>query len=327
MLFYRSFFLFLLSYFSNTLALQDSLRAIPNDVEVVHIVAMNHFDVGYNIKENNNSPYMLDVVNGYFDVFFPQAVNLANEMRANGTDDRFIYTTHAWLVDLYLHCPTDWNVSGVPLHCPDPTSIAAFKKSIQQGDIYFHAGLFNTEYENCDNPEAVSLQFKYAKDLADELGVPRPQVLSLRDVPGTTRALIPLLVKENITALTVGVNNGSPAPAMPNPGIWSDPATDTSILFMTTAQGQGYPDNPPQGMQKDYCVTFPNLTHAMCWAFRTDNSGPPLSVQEVLDQFAYAREQFPNAKVIASTYENFIKELTTVRDQLPVVTSEVGDNW
>lgn len=45
------------------------------------------------------------------------------------------------------------------------------------------------QYENALNAEAIDAQFQLSRDLADELGVPRPRTLSLRDVPGTTRAL------------------------------------------------------------------------------------------------------------------------------------------
>ncbi len=42
------------------------------------------------------------------------------------------------------------------------------------------------------------------------------------------------------------------------------------------------------------------------------------------DTFAQVRKEFPNAKVIASTYEAFIDELETVKGSLPVVTQEIG---
>lgn len=34
--------------------------------------------------------------------------------------------------------------------------------------------------------------------------------------------------------------------------------------------------------QRSGCVTVPGLDEALCWAFRTDNSGPPVSMNEVL---------------------------------------------
>jgi hypothetical protein len=68
-----------------------------------------------------------------------------------------------------------------------------------------------------------------------------------------------------------------------------------------------YPNNPgpnplnPGGMSAADCVQFPGFTHALCWAFRTDNSGPPESVDEVMSYFEIARYQFPGAEVSQST--------------------------
>jgi hypothetical protein len=205
----------------------------------VHIIAMNHLDVGYNgipgLGLINN------ILNRYFSVYFPRAIAVAAELRAHGGPERLIYTTHGYLVSMYLHCPANFTLSGILLECPPPEAVAAFSAAVRAGDIVWHAGAFNTEYENGFNADAVDAQFALSRDAADELGVPRPRTLSLRDVPGTTRALLPILVRNNITALSVGVNGGSPAPAMPNPGVWRDPATGAEVLYMQTGQGQGYP--------------------------------------------------------------------------------------
>lgn len=50
----------------------------------------------------------------------------------------------------------------------------------------------------------------------------------------------------------------------------------------------GYPANPganprnPGGISRDDCAVFPGFSHALCFAFRTDNSGPPQSLAELL---------------------------------------------
>lgn len=292
---------------------------------------MNHLDVGYNgipaLGLINN------IIDRYFQVYFPRAIAVAAELRAKGGPERLVYTTHGWLASLYVHCPDAFTLSGIVLACPAPADVAAFVAAVQAGDIVWHAGAFNTEYENAFIEELVDAQFQPSFDLADELGVPRPRTVSLRDVPGTTRALVPILVRNNITAISIGVNGGSPAPAMPNPGVWRDPASSTSVLYMQTGQGQGYPNNPGPdpancgGMCASSCVTFSGLTHALCWAFRTDNSGPPMDADEVYRQFDIARWQFPGANVYASTYDNFTAQLATVEAQLPVSTAEVGDTW
>lgn len=124
--------------------------------------------------------------------------------------------------------------------------------------------------------ELVDAQFALSFALADELGVPRPRTLSLRDVPGTTRALLPHLVRNNITALSVGVNGGSPAPAMPNPGIWSDPASGASVLYMQTGQGACTPLRAPSRSRSCCAVLrFLALRAALrCTALRTRTCFP-----------------------------------------------------
>ncbi len=274
-----------------------------------------------------------NIVQRYFDVYFPRAIAVAQALTAHGGPERLIYTTHGWLAHLYLHCPQNFTLSGITLVCPAADAVAAFRAAALRGDITWHAAAFNTEYENAFNEEMISVQFQLSADLADELGLPRPATASLRDVPGTTRALVPILARHNITALSIGVNGGSPAPDMPNPGVWRDPASGASVLYMQTGQGQGYPNNPGPdpancgGMCRASCVVHPATTHALCWAFRTDNSGPPESAEEVFRQFDIARWQFPGANVFASTFDNFTARLLPVAAALPVTAAEVGDTW
>ena len=39
------------------------------------------------------------------------------------------------------------------------------------------------------------------------------------------------------------------------------------------------------------------------------------------------RKEFPDAKLKASTFENYFTALSTIRDKLPVFEQEVGDTW
>ena len=241
------------------------------NITEVHLVMMNHLDVGFGEQNGTQTGYINNVLNAYFEVYFPRAVRVAGELHARGGPERLVYTTHGWLAHLYVHCPADFALSGIVLRCPSPGAVARFKAAARRGDIVWQAGAFNTEYELAFNADMVDEQFRLSASLADELGVPRSRVLSLRDVPGTTRSLIPLLVRNNIAALTVGVNNGAPNPGMPSPGRWADPGSNTSVLFMQTGPGVGYPAREADhgGLCRKVCVTAPKLRHAMCWAFRS----------------------------------------------------------
>ena len=301
-------------------------------IEVVHLLSMSHIDVGYHVGYGAFAR-INEVLQTYVDVFFPRAVAMARALRDLGGSERLLYTSHAWLLSLYLHCPANLTLSGETLRCPSAAAVEELRLAIQAGDIYFHAGAFNIEYEQALSADVIDFSFSLARGLADELGVARPTVLSLRDVPGTTRALVPLLVRNNISAISIGVNDAAPNAQMPNPGVWRDAASNTSVLYMQTGPGICYPWPPgadplhPGGLGVPSCVVVPGLRHAMCWVFRVDNAGPPESVQEVLDAFSISRWQFPGAQVWASTFENFTQHLATIAPALNVTTAEAGDNW
>lgn len=59
-----------------------------------------------------------------------------------------------------------------------------------------------------------------------------------RDVPGLTRAVLPVITNEDwmrgVKMLSVGVNGGSAPPAVPHnqPFLWRDEATNSQIIAM-----------------------------------------------------------------------------------------------
>lgn len=297
----------------------------------VHMVFMNHLDIGYNGIPATG--FVNNILNLYFSEYFPRAIAIAEALRARNGSERFIYTTHPFLVDLYLNCPANFSLSGITLQCPSPADQAALRSSILAGDINFHAATANMEYGGALNGAALDASFDVAKRIADQIGVPRPIVASLRDVPGAPRSLIPALVRNQIPVLSIGVNDYAPRPQIPTPCVWQDPDSNTSVLLLMTEQGQGYPDNVgpspelPGGLGADYCVSHPASAAVLCWAFRTDNSGPPTSVAEVLNNFDIARWQWPGAEVVASTFDAWWAEFQSVVPQLPVVTQEAGETW
>ena len=59
--------------------------------------------------------FINNVLNEYFTKYFPLAVKVANELVAGGYVETFIYTTHPWLVSLYLDCPPYLILAGIKL--------------------------------------------------------------------------------------------------------------------------------------------------------------------------------------------------------------------
>jgi hypothetical protein len=175
--------------------------------------------------------------------------------------------------------------------------------------------------------------FQQPKRVASQIGVPAPVVASLRDVPGAPRSMIAHLKRNNIPALSIGVNGYAPRPQIPTPCVWRDPDSNESIVLMMTEQGQGYPNNvgpsptDPGGLAAATCVSSNYSAAVLCWAFRTDNSGPPTSVAEVLNNFDIARWQWPGSTVIASTFDAWWSEFQDAVPYLPEYTMEAGETW
>ncbi|XP_052801286.1 uncharacterized protein LOC128232002 [Mya arenaria] len=298
-------------------------------IKDVHIIYMNHLDVGY----NGISPkigFINNVINAYFTEHFPRALNLSDELKQGGYVETFIYTTHPWLLSLYINCPYNSSLNGIMLKCPSNDDKLRMLKAIKLGDVSYHAGPMNMQPENM-NQLLFELSLNISTSIDNYMGLQREyRTLSQRDVPGMTIAVIPTLVKKNIKAVSVGVNDGTSPPAVPKIFTWK--FDDENSVIAMWHKG-GYPDNPgpspsnPGGLSRDGCVTFEGFDTALCFAFRTDNSGPPESVEEILGYYEILRAEFPGANLHASTFEKFVEAVWPMRDQLPVVTNEIGDTW
>jgi hypothetical protein len=290
------------------------------DIEQVHLIFMSHLDVGF-------TGLITEVLSLYPSTFYPRSLALSAAMRAvpNSTD-RFIYTTHPWLLSLFFHCP-ELVLSGQQLACPSEAEQQAVRAAIAAGDIAFHAAPYNVEWEVAFNAEMVAGFFSLAKGLAEELGMPAPTVASVRDVPGFTRALIPLLVQNNITAISEGVNPETLPPQLASPAVWRDEASNSSVLYMQHSWGYGASARGSRQVGDSNCAVVIGHSHALCFLFRGEGTGPPDNVGQVQAAFASLRAEFPNASVFASTFENYVQSLAAIQDILPVVTSESGETW
>jgi hypothetical protein len=102
--------------------------------------------------------------------------------------------------------------------------------------------------------------------------------------------------------------------------IWNDPNEPDSNLsdLLTIYNPGGYGD-----ISLSSCVwNITDLTHALCFEFEGDNSGPP-GVSKVISDWELIHSLFPNAEIIPSTLDNWFGYLNDVRNNLPVLSNEV----
>lgn len=290
------------------------------DAPVVHVVFSNHLDVGY-------TDFDLNVINLYFEKHFPRAIRIANELRDQPIEDTFVYTTHCWLIALYLNCPADQGFA-----CPSPEALSDFEKAVRQGDIVWHAFPFNAEAEMYD-PELYSFALGLCQSLDDKFGLPHKITMSQRDIPGTTRGSLPILAAAGVKALTVGVNAATSPPAVPHftPFIWRDEASAAEVITMYHPGGYGGHWHGLNVDEKEDCIVAGDARHVLCVAWRDDNQGPPSGVYEVGLMMGHLRDVWPEHRVVASTLDDYVrglmKDVEVGLVTLNVFTGEIGDTW
>ena len=274
----------------------------------VHVVFSNHLDIGFASTSAN-------IVNEYFDIYFPAAVNITQTLRQIKYPDSYTWMTHSWLLSLYFDCPPN-----MMLHCPTDEAKVNVTAAIKRGDISWHAFPFNSEME-LHTVEMLEAGIDVSVNLASKLGRVggAPTVISQRDVPGTTIGIIPTLVNKGIRAFSIGAN-GAAAPAnVSRVNLWKLGDQSVYLLFHPGNYG---------GIGLTDAVILPNFNHALIMQWNTDNTGPITDIGYLTAIYDQIRAEFPGYNVIPSTFESYIDELDNAVKagtvQLPVVTSEIG---
>eukprot|EP01043_Picozoa_sp_COSAG02_P039291 COSAG02_NODE_3092_length_7386_cov_2.686428_3_plen_327_part_00 len=119
-------------------------------IKHVHVIAMNHLDIGFSCKGCGSSasdrdslntmpaPYTWQLLNFYMNEAFPMAINtskvLAQRSSTAPNAGSYVYTTHCWLVSFFLDCPAHWT----NLQCPSAELVAAFRDAVSKGATAWH---------------------------------------------------------------------------------------------------------------------------------------------------------------------------------------------
>jgi hypothetical protein len=257
----------------------------------IHLVFKTHLDVGF-------TDFARNVVAQYFERDIPQAIRLAHQLRQDGGQERFIWTTGSWLIYEYLEQAGS-------------ESRKSLESAIDAGDITWHGLPFTTHSELMDAD-----LFRFGLSLSQQLDqrFGRNTIAAkMTDVPGHTRAMVPLLAEAGIKFLHIGVNPGSKPPNVPPVFVWRSP--DNSDVIVMYHKGT-YGD----------LMMVDGLDEAIAFAHTGDNLGPQ-SPEQIGEIFHQMGNRFPSATIIASTMDAYAARLASVKDRLPIVTDEIGDTW
>lgn len=258
-------------------------------IKKVHLIFKTHLDIGF-------TDFAGEVVRRYFDEFIPAAIILAEQTRQAGSE-RFIWTTGSWLIYEYLEQASE----------KDKKRLEA---AIAAGDIAWHALPFTTHTELLD-ASLFELGLSLSLELDKRYGN-QTIAAKLTDVPGHTRAIVPHLAKAGVKLLHIGVNPASAVPEVPTVFRWQSPTGEEIIVIYQGEYGS--------------TLTLPGVEHALAFAHSNDNLGPP-TIADVHTAYDRLHMEFPNANVVASTLDEFVREILPLKDSFPVFTSEIGDTW
>ena len=254
----------------------------------VYVVSKTHLDLGF-------TDYAENIRRKYIDKFIPQAISLADKVNTD-THKNFIWTTGSWIIKEALLYSTEEQKEKL---------ISALKK----GNIVPHAMPFTTHSELLDEDT-----FNYGLSIVDgidEIRGRKTVAAKMTDVPGHTKAIVPLLSKRGIKLLHIGVNGASAVPQVPECFLWKCDGSEIIVIYSGDYGGAFKCDLLDEVLYFDHTL---------------DNRGAP-SPEKVLAKLDKIKAEFPDYEVEASTLDDYAEILWDVRDKLPVIENEIGDTW
>ncbi len=261
------------------------------DPQVRRVLAMFkcHFDAGFINTQAH-------VVRRYFNEYFPHAIQIAEQMRQTG-GPAYVWTTGSWLLYEYLEQAS-------------PEDRRRMEQAIQRDDIAWHALPFSWQSEMLDR-SVIEGSIGISQTLDRRFGRTTTGA-KMTDVPGHTRGLVAPLAAQGIRFLDIGVNDASTPAKLPPLFLWKDSGGATLAVMYHHGYG---------GVTR-----VPGTDLAIAVVVRGDNSGPHTPA-EIRKTCALLKLQYPNAEIKATSLTEIANAVWPYRDNLPVITQEIGDTW
>lgn len=260
-----------------------------SEVTKVFLVAKCHLDVGFVDLQRN-------IMRKYFDVYFPQAIDLAARQKDAGKP--YMWTTGSWLVYEYLEQA-------------NATQRKAMEQAIADRAIAWHALPFSWQTELMP-PSLIEGGISFSEELDRRFGT-KTTGAKMTDVPGHTRGIVAPLVKHGVRMLDIGVNAASTAPEVPDIFRWQDTTGAELVMVYHRADYGG-------------TVVVPGAGIAYSMQVRGDNSGPH-KPEEIDRIYSDLRAKFPGAKIIPASLTDVAEAIAPHASNLPIFKQEIGDTW
>ncbi|MCY0878697.1 MAG: DUF5054 domain-containing protein [Firmicutes bacterium] len=260
------------------------------EIQRVHVVFKTHLDVGF-------TDFAANVIQRFEHEYIPAAIEVARACQTASGERRFVWTLGSFLVTHALD------------HL-DGEALRRFVSALEEGDVAWHGLPFSMHSELMDQG-----LFRHALSLSaalDRRFGRRTTAAKMTDVPGHTRAIVPLLAEAGINYLHIGVNPVSTRPRVPTLFRWAGPEGQEVIVHYANQYGEEF--------------SLPGMEDVLVFIHAGDNQGPP-TVDAVQALYKALEQRFPGARIFGSTLTAFAEALWPFRHRLPLVTQEIGDTW
>ena len=252
------------------------------------VVSKTHLDLGF-------TDYARNIKTKYINSFIPSAIDLAEQVNANG-EKNFIWTTGSWILKEALKNGTD-------------AQRERLENAIKNGNIVPHAMPFTTHTELLDGD---TLEYGLSiVDGLDKLRGRKTVSAKLTDVPGHTKGLVKALNAHGIKLLHIGVNGASTLPDVPPCFLWKCDDAEIVVIYSGAYGGAFRCDIVDEILYFDHTL---------------DNHGAP-SAEKLLGKIGAIKKEYPDYEVSAGSMDDFADVIWEQRKQLPVIENEIGDTW
>ncbi len=260
------------------------------EIKRLYLLFKTHLDIGFTDFSEN-------IVKRYMTEYIPNAIRVSRELKKTDDDARFVWTTGSWLISEYLNTHSGKEKQDL-------------EDAIRAGDICWH-GLPFTTHTELMSKELFEYGLSIGQSLDDRFNK-HTVAAKMTDVPGHTKAIIPLLKNSGIEFLHIGVNPASAVPDVPEIFRWqADSGEQITVMY-----------------NADYGTFAPlgDTGSALYFAHTGDNLGGQ-SAEQVIALYRELHEKFPQAQLIAANLNDIAVILREIEDTLPVVTDEIADSW
>lgn len=254
----------------------------------VIVVSKTHLDLGF-------TDFASRIKSKYIHEYIPGAIDLAQELNTPESK-KFIWTTGSWILKEAL-------TKG---RSADREKL---RKAIKDGNIVPHAMPFTTHTELLDY-DTIDYGLSIV-DRLDKLRGRKTTAAKMTDVPGHTKALVPLLAKHGIKLLHIGVNGASALCDVPPCFLWRCGDSEVVVIYSGDYGGAFQCDLVDEVLYFDHTL---------------DNRGTP-APKKIINKLKAIEDKFPDYTVEAGSMDEFADIIWEKRSELPVITDELGDTW